>query len=199
MSPSKDLTSKRHFIFISFITLLKFGLTFSNESNYLNCSCPSVLYKCSILYFNVKAGQIFTSFGLDIVLVDVMNTAISCGSRGSYVVVLTRLITSFMVEFSLVKRFSEFSQVLDAFKYQPASGNVIHSRKLHSRKAPKFVEDCISSLVSLRYGDVCAFCSGPQDGLECIQNTSMSSTPLFYDLLGLLGWHYPSEYCLLQD
>ncbi len=108
MSSCKNFTCEGHFIFISFITLLEFWLALSDKADNLNSSCPSMLNKCSILNFNVKPSQTFTGFRVDIVFVDVMNSAISSIFRCFYVVVFIGFITAFMIELSLVKSIAKF-------------------------------------------------------------------------------------------
>ncbi len=56
---SKNFRSQSHGLFIPFVSLLEFRLTFSNETYYFNSRCPRMLDKSPILNLYVKTREWF--------------------------------------------------------------------------------------------------------------------------------------------
>jgi len=86
-----------------------------------------------------------------------------------------------VVEPRRVEICSEPMKLLQVSKDEAATRNVIHSRELHSWKPLKLVGNGVFALVALGDDDVFATETATQDGLECVEHSTVGRTPLLDD------------------
>ena len=92
---------------VAFITSLKLGLAFGDESNYLHCCGPRMLNECTVLNFYAKASKPLTDLRVDVVFVNIMYSPIASLLRMLDVVVLIEFVSSLVIEASAMKVFAK--------------------------------------------------------------------------------------------
>src|SRR5579875_1444921 len=153
MGARENFTGIDHRLFVALIALLKLGLTLGDEADNLYSGRPGVLNECPILDLDVQTCQMGACLGIDVIHIDIMDTAVSGFLRVEDVVVLVRLVPPLVLEAGVVELLPKSVEVLNVTKDQSATGNIIHPRKLHIRKPTQLVEDRPASLMALSNGN----------------------------------------------
>jgi hypothetical protein len=146
-----------------------------------------VLNEGSILDLDVKASELPPYFGVYVVLVNVVNTAITGVLRTLDVVVLVDLVAPLVFEAGLVELGTEAIEVRDLLENQPTTCDIVHPRQLHFRVPAELPEYRALALVALSYFDFRVSSPLTENRLKRVQNASMSGTPFIDDVKILRG------------
>lgn len=92
---------------VSVVALLEFRLALCNETDYFYCSCPCMLNICSVLDLDVEATKMIAGGRVDVVLVNVMNSAIASRFWFFYVVVFFYVVPAFVFKARKMKFLTE--------------------------------------------------------------------------------------------
>src|SRR5690606_16273519 len=103
----KYLARKSHNFLIPLITLLKLWLTLSNKTYDFYGSSPRVLNTRSILDLKHQSFQRFSGLRVDVVAIDIVNSAIASVLWVLYVVILVNIIAPLMSESCPMKGLAE--------------------------------------------------------------------------------------------
>lgn len=107
MCTSENFTGERHGVFVTLVALSEFRLTFGDKADDFNRSCPSVLNKRAVLDFKVQPRELLAYIGIDVVLVNVMDSPVPRLLWALYVVVLVQLVSTRVIETGFVKVLAE--------------------------------------------------------------------------------------------
>jgi hypothetical protein len=123
----------------------------------------------SVLYLDQKPIPWLTPFREHIVLVDIMDATIPVflGMNDIVPFIIFRA-APLVIETRIMDGFSKFKQLFDGTKDHTATSDVMHSRELHLRKAPKLVFYRNASLEPSSYCDFGTSRSIPKVRLECV-------------------------------
>src|SRR5688572_15973293 len=133
MRSSEDLARQRHYLLKPSVASLKLWLVLGDEPDNFDGCRPGVLNKRSILNLDVEATQTSPDTRLDVILVDVVNTAVAGWLWGRYVVVFVGIIPSSVIKACLVKSVAEGVKVVLSCEDEPTSSYVVHPGELHRR------------------------------------------------------------------
>jgi hypothetical protein len=103
MSTGQEFAGKCHCSLVPSVAALELWLTLRDETNHLDGSRPSMLNQRAILNLDIETGKSFAGFGVDVVLIYVVNASIPGRFGMLEVIVFVWLIAEFVIESCSVK------------------------------------------------------------------------------------------------